>query len=278
MAKGYSAPSVIKAFEVLKLIASTKEGMGISEIARELGMAKSTVHGMCSALEELGAVRRDAGTKRYTLGFTLFELGKTAYSQIDLKDLARPFMEELMERTQTSVFLGVLNWDHVTILDVAEPRTELKITSPIGSTISLFAGAVGKVFLAMMEQEEALRVIRSKGLTKYTDNSITDAGLYLEEIRAVKAQGFAMDDEEYLLGVRAVAAPIVGEGSHLMSAIWAVGFKASLDEDKMQGPHDLHQGGGGRYSPEGGKTAMKSAEADFIPREQAFCGYCPRSS
>jgi len=234
MAKGYYAPSVIKAFEVLKLIASTKEGVGISEIARELGMAKSTVHGMCSALEELGAVRRDAGTKRYTLGFTLFELGKTAYSQIDLKDLARPFMEELMERTQTSVFLGVLNWDHVTILDVAEPRTELKITSPIGSTISLFAGAVGKVFLAMMEEDPALRMIRSKGLVRYTETSITDVDRYVAEMRAVRAQGFATDDEEYLLGVRAVAAPIVGEGSHVMSAIWAVGFKASLDEDKMK--------------------------------------------
>ena len=233
MAKGYYAPSVVKAFEILKLIASNREGLGISEIARELGMAKSTVHGMCSALEELGAARRDPQTKRYTLGFTLFELGKTAYSQIELKDLARPFMEELMEKTQTSVFLGVLNWDHVTILDVAEPRTELKITSPIGTTIPLFAGAVGKVFLAMMDQEHALRLIRSKGLTKYTDNSITDVNRYLDEMEAVKAQGFATDDEEYLLGVKAVAAPIIGE-SHAMSAIWAVGFKASLDRDNMK--------------------------------------------
>jgi IclR family transcriptional regulator, KDG regulon repressor len=178
-------------------------------------------------------VRRDPATKRYTLGFTLFELGKTAYSQIELKDLARPFMEELMERTQTSVFLGVLNWDHVTILDVVEPRTELKITSPIGTIISLLAGAAGKVFLAMMEEEQALKIIRSKGLTKYTDNSITDVDRYVEEMRKVKAQGFATDDEEYILGVRAVAAPIVG-ASHAMSAIWAVGFKANLDEDRMK--------------------------------------------
>lgn len=232
MTKGYFAPSVIKAFEVLKLIASAKEGMGISEIARGLDMAKSTVHGMACALEELGAVRRDPDTKRYTLGFTLFELGKTAYSQIDLKDLARPVMEELMEKTQASVFLGVLNWDHVTILDIVEPRTNLKITSPIGATIPLFAGAVGKVFLAMLDEEQALKAVRSKGLTKYTDNSITHIDRYMEEIRSVRARGYATDDEEYILGVRAVAAPIVG-GSHLMSAIWVVGFKASLDEDKM---------------------------------------------
>ena len=88
--------------------------MGISDIARDLNIAKSTVHGMTSALEEQGAIMRDPLTKRYTLGFTLFELGKKAYSQIDLKELARPVMEDLMERTGTSVFLGLLNWDHVT--------------------------------------------------------------------------------------------------------------------------------------------------------------------
>ena len=233
MAKGYFAPSVIKAFEILKLVASAKEGVGISEIARGLDMAKSTVHGMACALEELGAVRRDPATKRYTLGFTLFELGKMAYSQIDLKDLARPVMEELMEKTYASVFLGVLNWDHVTILDIVEPRTDLKITSPIGTTIPLLAGAAGKVFLAMMDEEQALKVIRSKGLIKFTANSITDPDRYMEEIRSVRARGFATDDEEYILGVRAVAAPIVG-GSHLMSSIWVVGFKAGLDEDKMR--------------------------------------------
>ncbi len=233
MAKAYSAPSVVKAFEVLKLIASVKEGMGISEIARGLDMAKSTVHGMTSALEELGAVRRDPMTKRYTLGFTLFELGKTAYSQIDLKDLARPAMEELMEKTQASVFLGVLNWDHVTILDIVEPRTDLKITSPIGTNIPLLAGAVGKVFLAMMEEEQAVRQIRMKGLAKYTDNTITDLDRYCEEMKVVKQRGFATDDEEYIPGVRAVAAPIMA-GSHRMSAIWVVGFKASLDEARMK--------------------------------------------
>jgi len=141
MVKGYFAPSVHKAFEILKLVSSTNEGMGISEIARNLNMAKSTVHGMTSALEELGAIIRDPTTKQYTLGFTLFELGKKAYSQIDLKDLARPVMEDLMERTETSVFLGVLNGDHVTILDVVESKNDLKITSPIGTTIPLFAGA-----------------------------------------------------------------------------------------------------------------------------------------
>jgi len=233
MNKGYFAPSVKRAFEILKLVSASKDGVGISEIARGLGMAKSTVHGMTSALEELGVVLRDPVTKRYTLGFTLFELGKNAYSQIDLKDLARPVAEELMERTGASVFLGVLNWDHITVLDVVEPRTELKITAPIGTTLPLLAGAVGKIFLSKLDEQEAKRIIKTRGLTRFTENSITNTERYLQEIRAARESGFATDDEEYILGVRAVAAPIK-EAAPLMSAIWVVGLKASLDEDRMK--------------------------------------------
>ena len=233
MSKGYFAPSVKKAFEILKLVSTSKDGVGISEIARGLGMAKSTVHGMTSALEEMGVVLRDPATKRYTLGFTLFELGKKAYSQIDLKDLARPVAEELMERSHASVFVGVLNWDHVTVLDVVEPRTELKITAPIGTTLPLLAGAVGKVFLSKLDEEEVKRIIKTKGLIRFTENSITSTDRYLQEIRTARENGFATDDEEYILGVRAVAAPMK-KAAPLMSAIWVVGLKASLDEERMK--------------------------------------------
>ena len=231
--KRYGAPSVKKAFEILGALSSSKEGLGVSEIARGLNMAKSTVHGMTSTLEELGAVMRDPYTKRYRLGLTLFELGRLAYSQIDLKTLARPIMEELMEKTQASVFLGILNWEHVTVLDIVESRQDLKITAPIGTAIPLFAGAVGKVFLASMKEEQTKKIVRSKGLTRFTKNTIVDPELYFQELKNVRKMGYAVDDEEYIPGVRAVASPIVGLGQ-LMSAIWVVGFKASMDEKKMK--------------------------------------------
>jgi DNA-binding IclR family transcriptional regulator len=231
--KRYGAPSVKKAFAILSAISSSKEGLGVSELARGLNMAKSTVHGMTAALEEVGAVMRDPRTKRYKLGFTLLEIGRSAYSQIDLETSARPIMEGLMEKTQTSVFLGILNWDHVTVLDIVESRQDLKITAPVGTTMPLFAGAVGKVFLASMDEEQAAKIIKSKGLPQFTENSIVDSELYHQELKRVSRKGYAVDDEEYILGVRAVASPIKGLGQ-LKSAIWVVGFKASLDEKKMQ--------------------------------------------
>ena len=231
--KKYGAPSVKKAFAILNAIASSRQGFGVSELAKKLKMAKSTVHGMTSALEELGAVMRHPRTKKYKLGFTLLEIGRSAYSQIDLKTAARPVTVDLMEKTRTSIFLGILNGDHVTILDIVEARQDLNITAPVGSSIPLFAGAVGKVFLAFMEQEQADRMIQSKKLPRFTDKSISDPQRYRRELEQVREQGYAVDDEEYIMGVRAVASPLMELGQ-LQSAIWAVGFKTSLDDERMQ--------------------------------------------
>ena len=233
MAKKYLAPSVKKAFDILSVISSSREGIGLNEIARTLNIAKSTVHGITSLLEEVGAVTRDPSTKRFELGLTLFELGRKAYSQIDLREIARPVMEELMEDVQETVFLGTLNRDHksILVLDVVECSHDLKITSPIGTTLSIFAAAPGKVFLAAMDDSEVIEIINRMGLPEYTDQSITDPEKFLEEIRSVRQQEYATDYGEYMSGVRAVAAPIRGE--QRLAAIYVVGFKASLDEDKM---------------------------------------------
>jgi DNA-binding IclR family transcriptional regulator len=188
---------------------------------------------MTSALEELGAVLREPLTKKYKLGFTLLEIGRSAYSQIDLKTSARPVTEELMAKMQTSVFLGIRNWGQVTIIDIVESRQELNITAPVGSTIPLFAGAVGKVFMASMSKDQAAKMVHAKGLPRFTENSIVDPESYYRELKRVREKGYAIDDEEYIMGVRAVASPLMGLGQ-LRSAIWAVGFKASLDEKKMK--------------------------------------------
>ncbi|MGD8363739.1 MAG: IclR family transcriptional regulator [Desulfobacterales bacterium] len=233
MAENYKAPIVKKTFKVLRRIARTPNGLTLSDLARELGIGKSTVHGIISALEEEGAIIRDPRTKKFALGVTLFELGRSAHARIDLKDAARPFMEELMAHIRESVFLGVRNLDHVTIIDIVESTHNLKITSPVGTTIPLLAGATGKLFLAAMPEGQVTELLRDKGLPRYTEHTITDQRRYLQEIRKVRREGVAFDDEEYISGVRAAAAPIK-TGGQSMSAIWVVGFKPSMNDEKMQ--------------------------------------------
>lgn len=233
MSGKYKAPTVKKAFQILKIISDSGRGMGVSELSKELGISKSTVHGITSALEGVGAVIRDPSTKRYTLGLTLFELGRSAWSRVDLKDVARAPMEDLMEKTRQSVFLGVRNGEHVTIVDIVESRDQLKISAPVGATIPLLAGAIGKVFLAAMNDARAEAYIRSHPLPGYTEKTIKDPDRYLEEVRAVRRNGCAIDDEEYMRGVMAVASPVKGV-NRLAAAIWLVGVKPNMDGEKME--------------------------------------------
>jgi IclR family KDG regulon transcriptional repressor len=231
MSKKYHAPSVQKAFLMLRLISRTKQGMGISQLAGSLEMSKGTVHGTISVLEELGALIRDPFSKKYTLGPTLFELGKSAYAELELEEIARPVMEKLMKRTGTSVFVGITNGQRVTILDIVESNLDLKITAPRGSTVPLLAGAIGKVFLAAMDKRQAAEIIR-KGLPSFTENSITNPDEYVVQLELTRKKGYAVDDEEYIAGVRAAAAPLQGKQGKGY-AIWAVGFKSVLSDDNM---------------------------------------------
>jgi len=230
----YNAPSVRKAFLMLRLISRSEQGLGISHLATSLNISKGTVHGIIGSLEQLGALIRDPLSKRYTLGPTLFELGKSAYSELDVRDLARPVMTGLMEQTGTSVFVGIQNGPRVTILDVVESNQDLKITAPRGSSLPVMAGAIGKVFLASLADEKAAVIIKENGLPRYTEHTVTDPEAYLRQVRMTRERGFGDDDEEYIAGVRAAAAPVQGKRG-VLYAVWAVGFKSLLTDERMVG-------------------------------------------
>ncbi len=229
----YSAPSVKKAFKILSAVSDASNGLGISELSKQLKIGKSTVHGITSAMEELGVLVRDPLHKRYSVGYTLLELGRRAHTRIKLRDVARIPIERLMEKVGETVFLGIMNGDHITILDVVESHHEMKITSPPGTRLPLFAGAAGRALLSQLEEEKAKEIIQKKGLVRYTSKTVTDHRQFLREIEKVKEQGYAMDDEEYIAGVRAVAAPLFF-ASPGPAALWVVGFTSSMDNQKMK--------------------------------------------
>jgi DNA-binding IclR family transcriptional regulator len=229
----YSAPSVKKAFKILYAISEASNGLGISDLSKKLKIGKSTVHGITSVLEEMGVLVRNPLNKRYAVGYSLVELCRAGYGKIELKDLARKPMEKLMEKVGETVFLGVLNGDHVTIVDTVESRNEMKITSPPGTRLPLLAGATGRVLLSQIEKEEAKEIMRKRGLTRYTSKTVVDPRQFLREVEQVKKWGYAVDDEEYITGVRAVAAPLLSASS-APAALWVVGFTSTLDDHKIK--------------------------------------------
>ena len=232
---GYKAPAVGKAFELLRTVAGSRQGLGLSELAAKLGYSKSTTHGLVHALIHEGALVQVNGGKKLLLGSTVVELAFQSWNYLIINREAQPILDELRENIDESIFLGVLNRSNARaiIMATSEATKPLKISSPPGTSISLFAGAVGKVFLSGMEDDNALDLIREKGLPRFTKNSIVSEDKLMAELARVRSRGYALDDEEYIPGVRAVAASI-GNLHGLPLAIWVVGFAGSMGANKIE--------------------------------------------
>ncbi len=222
----------MRAFELLRAVAAAPEGLSLSQLATQLGLSKSTIHGLIRALVQAGALDQDLERRHYTLGSTIADLAFNSWNYLEIHESAQPVLDELCRKIGESVFLGILSRRRGVIVATAEADKPLKISSPPGTTIPLMAGAVGKIFLARLEEEHVRRVIAEKGLPAYTSRSITAEDAYLAELDLVRRQGFALDNEEYLPGVRAVAVGLK-KIRGLTLALWVVGFAASLGNGEL---------------------------------------------
>ncbi|MBW2368847.1 MAG: IclR family transcriptional regulator [Deltaproteobacteria bacterium] len=232
-AAGYKAPAVHKAFQLLRTIAQSQTNLGITDLAQQLGYSKSTTHGLVHALLREGALTHGAGARKLYLGPAIAELMFSNWHQEKVKELAQPVLNDIRDRVNATVILGARVRNRVLIIASAEPSESIKISVPVGSTIPLIAGAVGKVFLAGEKPELAAKLISEQGLRSFTPHSTTDTNAYLAELDRVREKGYAVDIEEYLLGIRAVAVALNNRRG-LPTAVWAVGISTNMDSAKMK--------------------------------------------
>jgi DNA-binding IclR family transcriptional regulator len=228
----YSAPIIKRVLQIIRLIVQENKQFGVTQISHTLLINKSTVFGILKALQAEGFVVKDPATKKYTMGPGLFQLSATIFKRTDLATLAHPFLEQLAEQVGETVILGVRQNNHVKFLEVIEAKKDLKISSHVGAKIPLAAGATGKVILSFMEDSEIASLFREEGLPQFTEKSLTDLDLFLQEIEKVRKQGYALDFDEYLKGTTAVAAPIRA-GKPLIGIVWVVCFTSATDGKKV---------------------------------------------
>ena len=227
-----TVPSVERAFQMLGLFDRERPEHSISEISRSLGLHKSTAHYIAKTLCKLNVLEQNPSSLKYHLGPALVSLGYLARQQVDLRQLARPYLDELASRTRASIFLGIFENDGITIVEKAESPDELRISAPIGQRVPFCGGSFGRAFLAFMPSSKTDLLIEAHGLRRFTDTSITDPDEYMKNLAAVRELGYAIDDtEEYLSGVWAVSAPIF-EDEEVAAVLTSVTFKAQVTPER----------------------------------------------
>jgi DNA-binding IclR family transcriptional regulator len=225
--------SVAKALTILDLLARNGREMPLSEICREMGLAKGTIHGLLATLKDFQYVDQDGFEGKYRLGIRLFEVGNIVANSWDVRRVAAPYIEKLVDELEETVHLAVLNEDRVLYIDKRESRRSIRIVSQVGMRLPAHCSGVGKALLANLQPSELGRVVASRGLPSYTKNTITDARRLEEELGRIRQQGYSVDNEEIMEGLRCVAAPIRDHSGGVCAAISVSGPVARLVGDRF---------------------------------------------
>jgi DNA-binding IclR family transcriptional regulator len=214
--------TIERASSILDILGQSPQGISIRELSTKIKLPKGTTHRLLSSLSYFGYVRQDPKTRNYLLGLKLVELGQLLLGQLDLRKEAEPFLRALAERTKETVHLVFLDRNEIVYIDKVETEQNssgLKMASRVGLRNPAHSSAVGKVLLAHFPEEELKNFIKEKGLAKRTENTIIDPTQLKDHLKLVRAQGYAIDDEENEKGIRCVAAPIYNEVGKTVAAI-----------------------------------------------------------
>jgi IclR family KDG regulon transcriptional repressor len=225
-------PALDKCFAILGLMVRIKRPMGISDMSNALGYHKSTVFNMVHTLVDLGVLENGSDGK-FRFGPQLYSLGKAAGGGSELVSTIRPYLEEIGEKTRLSAFLGICSGNRAIIMDKVDSPTDIKVSSEAGMAIPLFAGAGGKVLLSQLSDTELDNFLSENKLEKFTSVSCASKKKYKEMIKRTQREGFALDDEEYIEGVRAFAVPLHLHRENLKAAIWVVGLKSQIKDGAL---------------------------------------------
>lgn len=228
MDEDYKVKSLVKAMHVLECFSVKNTELGISDIARQLDLQKSTVHNILSTFEKMGYVTQNHQTGRYSLGLKMLSFSYVINSHLDLRRVFTPYMHQIAQAVNEVCYLGIPYGSSVMYLEAAYPQYSSSTRSITGETAPMYCTGLGKVMLAFMPEEEREAILQQPRV-KFTDYTITDVGVLRDNLEEVRINGFSTDNMEHEYGIRCVAVPIFGVDGRLVASISVSGPSPRFD-------------------------------------------------
>ncbi len=207
--------------------------LGITDLASVTGLPKSTTHRLVTALVNEGLLVQDEDSHKYALSLRVTALGASILSSHTVRKSARPILMELRDQTHESVHLAVLEGMEAVIIDTEDSYFVVRAVNVPGQHLPAHAVSTGKALLAYQWEVRLREILNHMNLTRYTDRTITDPRLLLEELRHVRANGYAISCGELEDGIDAVAAPIF---DHLNTVVAAVSIGGPSERCRPRQP------------------------------------------
>ena len=194
--------SLARGLKILDILGQAQDGVSITELAETLGVDKGSASRLVATLVNYGYAEKDEQTRRFHLGPQVVPLSRSVLARLSMREVAKPFLRELMERTGECVHLAVPAQGTVLYIDQVESPATLRVNAQVGTMNPLHCTALGKALLAFGSLE------LPPALESFTPHTLTDPDRLRQNLEQARAQGYAVDDEEFDLGVRCIAVPV----------------------------------------------------------------------
>lgn len=228
----YAVPALEKSLSILETLAQSGEALGMPEIASRINVPKTSIFMILSTLEEHGYIEKTAEGK-FRLTLKLYELGQSALHKLDLRDIAKPVMEELAGKLQYTVHLASLIDGKAVYIEKVQGPAFVQFSTFIGQSWHLHNSGVGKAIAAYLPVSELDHIIAKHGMPSTTENTLTSPEAFKSFLESVRAIGYAIEDEEGEQGIRCIAAPIFNHQGSVIGALGVTAIRNSLPSQQF---------------------------------------------
>lgn len=228
-----SIQSVERALTLLEVLGEDEEGYRLTDLATRTGLSTSTVHRMLTTLEKRRFVQFDQSDGMWHVGRQAFAVGSTFVRQRNFVAPALPFLRRLRDQTRETANLGVVDDGEMVVLTQVESREIMRAITRVGGRAPMASSGMGKAILATYDPADVAAITRRHGLPKLTPKSLATSAELDRDLTLIRKRGYAVDDEEFVAGLRCVAAVVYNNQAEALCAISVSGLAGRLTADRV---------------------------------------------
>lgn len=227
------ADSTSRLFQIIEFLACSKDWVSVRTMARELHISAASAYRALNSLKELGYVRQEAQDSKYQLTLKIAGISAQVLENVQLRQIAHPFLQSLTSLTNETTHLAVLEGREFVYIDKVDNTQAMRMRSRLGQRGQLHCTAAGKSMLAFMPEGDMRVLVQHLGFQALTEKTITDPTRLVEHLQKVRKLGYAVDDEENELGIRCIGSPIYDHAGRLAGALSISGWTITMTRDRI---------------------------------------------
>ena len=225
--------SVDRALLLIETLAEDDEGYRLTDLAVRTGLSSSTVHRLLTTLEKRRFVQFDRDESVWHIGAQSFAVGSTFVRRRNFVTQALPYLRKLRDQTRETANLAVVDDGAMVVLTRVESREIMRSVTKVGGRVPMVASGLGKALLSTYSEQDVFAIIQREGMPRLTSKSIVRAGELCKSLHDIRQQGYSIDDEEALIGLRCVSAVVYDDCSEPLAAISVSGKASRVPNDRL---------------------------------------------